>query len=169
MAAGSTYTPIATTTISSSTATVSFTSIPSTYTDLVLVVGGLLQVTGGNSLRMRFNNDSTSLYSTTQIKGDGTNATSTRETGQTSTYAGGAIYSSANPGNAIAHIMNYANTTTYKTVLNRGNQAGNDVVAQVGLWRSTSAINRIDVALGGAFPGDNIASGTFTLYGITAA
>jgi len=169
MAAGNTYVALATTTITSSTATVSFTSIAGTYTDLVLVVGGLLQVTGGNGLRMRFNNDTAGNYSTTQLLGNGTAASSARETSQSSTYAGGATYSSTNPGTAIAHIMNYANATTYKTVLNRGSQAGNDVIAQVGLWRSTSAINRIDVALGGAFPSDNIASGTFTLYGILAA
>ena len=169
MAAGNTYEAIATTTITSSTATVSFTSIAGTYTDLVLVAGGLLQVTGGNGLRMRFNNDTAGNYSTTQLLGNGTAASSLRETGQSSTYAGGATYSSTNPGTAIAHIMNYANTTTYKTVLNRGSQAGTDVITQVGLWRNTSAINRIDVAFGGAFPTDNIASGTFTLYGILAA
>ena len=169
MAAGNTYVALATQTISSSTGTVSFTSIPSTYTDLVLVVGDLLQVAGGNGLRMRFNNDTGTNYSTTQLMGNGTTATSTRETSASSTYAGGATYSTTNPGNAIAHIMNYANTTTYKTVINRGNQASADVLTQVGLWRSTSAINRLDVALGGAFPSNNIASGTFTLYGILAA
>ena len=164
-----TYTLIASTTITSSTATVTFSSIPSTYTDLILVAGSLLQVTGGNGLRMRFNSDTATNYSTTQLLGNGTAASSTIETGASSTYAGGATYSSTNPGTAIAHIMDYANSTTYKTVLNRGSQAGNDVIAQVGLWRSTSAITNITLALGGAFPSDNIASGTFKLYGIEAA
>lgn len=164
-----TYTLIASSVVTSSTATVTFSSIPSTYTDLILVAGSLLQVTGGNGLRMRFNSDTATNYSTTQLLGNGTAASSTRETSTTSTYAGGSTYSSTNPGTAIAHIMDYANSTTYKTVLNRGSQAGNDVVAQVGLWRSTSAITSITLAMGGAFPSDNIASGTFKLYGIEAA
>jgi hypothetical protein len=66
--------------------------------------------------------------------------------------------------------MNYSNSTTYKTVLGRSNRASSDTAADVGLWRSTSAITRIDLAMGGSFPTNNFASGsTFTLYGIAAA
>lgn len=169
MAAGRTYTPIATTTINSSTATITFNNIPQTYTDLVLIAGGILQVSGGNGLRMRFNNDSTAVYSDTEMKGNGSTTSVTRETGNTSAYAGGSAYSDTNPGTAICHIMNYSNTTTYKTALARASQAGQDVLATVNLWRSTAAITRIDLAMGGTFPSNNFTAGTYTLYGIAAA
>jgi hypothetical protein len=164
-----TYEPIATTTVTSSTATVSFTSIPATYTDLVLVVANLLQVSGGNGLRGRFNSDTGTNYSDTTLRGNGTSAVSDRESNQSSFYVGETTYSSSEIGMAICHIMNYSNTTTYKTALSRSGRAGSDTIATVNLWRSTSAINRIDIALGGAFPTNNISTGTFTLYGIKAA
>jgi hypothetical protein len=67
---------------------------------------------------------------------------------------------------AIVNIINYSNTTTYKTLLGRGNTSASRIQATVGLWRSTSAINRIDLNI----QGDNFAVGsTFTLYGIAAA
>lgn len=163
-----TYTLIASSTVTSSTATVTFSSIPSTYTDLILVTGSLLQVSGNNGLRIRFNNDSGTNYSYTQIVGNGTTASSNRTSNDTSGYAGGSAYSTTNPGTAVCHIMDYANTTTYKTALERGAQAGNDTTASVTLWRSTSAITSITLAMGGAFPANNIASGTFKLYGIEA-
>ena len=63
--------------------------------------------------------------------------------------------------------MNYSNTTTFKTILMRANNAALGVDAIVGLWRSTAAINEIKV-----FPtgGANFETGsTFSLYGIKAA
>lgn len=164
-----TYTPIATTTISSSTASVTFSSIPSTYTDLIIISGSLLQVSGSNGLRIRFNSDSGTNYSYVQLVGNGTTASSNRTSNDTSGYAGGSAYSTTNPGTAICHILNYANTTTYKSFIERGAQAGNDTTITSSLWRSTTAINSITLALGGSFPSNNIASGTFTLYGVKAA
>ena len=63
--------------------------------------------------------------------------------------------------------MNYANTTTYKSIIGRANRADSGVDAAVALWRSTAAITRIDIKLknGGSFT----AGSTFTLYGIAAA
>jgi hypothetical protein len=66
--------------------------------------------------------------------------------------------------------MNYSNATTFKTVLSRGNRASAETAADVNLYRSTSALTRIDLAMGGSFPTNNFATGsTFTLYGIAAA
>ena len=169
MAAGRTYTPIATVNITSPTATVTFSNIPGTYTDLVLVGGGVLQINSGNGLRIRFNNDTATNYSDTEVKGNGGSATSQRETNQNSGYAGGQSHSDTNPGTSICHIMNYSNTTTYKPFIARGNQASTDVLLTANLWRSTAAITRIDLAIGSAFPTQNFASGTLTLYGIAAA
>lgn len=165
----STMTPVGTITVSSSTATLTFNNIPGTYTDLILTVSDLKQVTGGNGLRGRFNNDTGANYSDTTLRGDGTTVISNREPNITSLYFGESTYSSTEVGLAICHIMNYANTTTYKTVLCRSGRAGSDTALTVNLWSSTSAITRIDIALGSSFPTNNISTGTFTLYGIKAA
>jgi hypothetical protein len=61
--------------------------------------------------------------------------------------------------------MNYSNTTTYKTILARSNNAGIGLDAIVSLWRSTAAINTVNV-----LADTNFEAGTsFTLYGIAAA
>jgi hypothetical protein len=161
----STYTPIATQTLGSAAASVTFSSIPQGYTDLVLVCN-IAQSSGNNSLRYRFNGDTGSNYSDTYLYGNGTSAGSGRDTSQTS----GTIYvtgSTTIEANYIVQFMNYSNATTYKTVLGRSNRASSEVAADVGLWRSTSAINSISLAMGGSFPTNNFASGsTFSLYGI---
>ena len=57
MAAGSTYTPIATTTLGSA-GTITFSSIPSTYTDLVIVLNGNgSRVAGTDDTGLRLNSD----------------------------------------------------------------------------------------------------------------
>jgi hypothetical protein len=62
--------------------------------------------------------------------------------------------------------MNYANTTTYKTVLSRANNSAAGTEAIVGLWRSSAAITSMTVLS----ETGNIAIGsTFSLYGILAA
>jgi hypothetical protein len=62
------------------------------------------------------------------------------------------------------NVMNYANSTTYKTTLSRADAANEELTAIVGLWRSTAAITSIKVA---ADAGINFSTGsTFTLYGI---
>jgi len=161
----STYTPIASQTLGSAAASVTFSSIPQGYTDLILVCN-IAQSSGNNSLRYRFNGDTGSNYSDTYLYGNGTSALSGRDTSQTS----GTIYvtgSTTIEANYIVQFMNYSNATTYKTVLGRSNRASSEVAADVGLWRSTSAINSISLAMGGSFPTNNFASGsTFSLYGI---
>ena len=168
MAAGSTYTPIATFSVSAQ-ATVSFTSIPATYTDLILVTLGKSSTAGSsvNQYRIRFNNDTASNYSNTQVRGDGSTASSNRDSSQTELYVGLVGQTSASAETSIFHIMNYANTTTFKTLLARGNSSsGGFVCANVGLWRKTpEAINRLDIY----GPSGETLTGTYTLYGIAAA
>lgn len=164
-----TYTPIATTTVGSDTSTVTFSSIPATYTDLVLVCS--VQYNANSVTYAKLNNDSTNKYSTTFLYGDGGTPYSTRYS-QTD-LAGNGIYvnSSTIPisgsyGIIIYHFMNYSNTTTYKTVLHRAGATYQNVVTGVNLYASTSAINQIVFG-----PYSNLikAGSTFTLYGITAA
>lgn len=156
-----TYEPIATNTLGSDTASVTFSSIPSTYTDLVLVSNYRLN-TGDNFLILRFNSDTGSNYSFTNFYSEGTAAASDRATSQTSARIG--FYGSAQ-SNSIVNIMNYSNTTTNKTAISRDN-TNTYVITRVNLWRNTSAITSLTILT----PGPNITSGSaFTLYGIKAA
>lgn len=165
MAAGSTYTPIATTTLGSAAASYTFSSIPSTYTDLVVVVSGNGAV--GTGIVMQLNGATTG-YSLTQLGGAGSSVSSARRTTQSFinlTYAG--FFTTTGQSMLIANIMNYANTTTYKTVLCRSGNAANGTDAIVGLWSNTAAVTSVLIGNDGS---GNIAAGTtFTLYGIAAA
>ena len=178
MAAGNTYTPIATYTVSgSSTASYTFSSIPSTYTDLAVVAfvrsttaatttGFLCQVNGqiGN------------YYDGFILRGDGTSVTSARYNKFINpTYAapvGTMVANNAALGTFSNHVIdwnNYSNTTTYKTFLARSNSqnstAGN-AEEVVNMYFATLAISSITF-----FPeAGNFASGSIiSVYGIKAA
>jgi hypothetical protein len=166
MAAGSTYTPIATTTLGAAQTSYTFTSISGSYTDLYLVIAGSGAVSGGNTL-LQFNSDTGTNYSATILYGDGSSAGSARASSASSMNIGD--LDATSQSNTLVSIMNYANTTTYKTALGRSNRlnAGAAVAAKVGLWRSTAAITSIKVFFSSA---DVFTSGTtLTLYGIAAA
>ena len=174
MAAGNTYVPIATQTLGSAAASVTFSSIPATYTDLVLVVSAFPSSTAaGHYTQIQIGNgsvDTGSNYSDTALLGDGSTASSYRDAPTTSFWcnsAGANMQSATSPLISTINIMNYANTTTYKTALIRsGNPAGNLVYSDVALWRSTVAIDVIKIFISV----DNFTAGsTFNLYGIKAA
>ena len=157
MAAGSTYEKIATTTLGSSQATLTFTSISGSYTDLVLIVNGTMAAS--SNINIWFNG-STSNRSSTRLIGDGSGASSSR---YNSTCIAG-FYSSNNT-TGVFNIYNYSNTTTYKTYISRNN--GDYVICDIGSWASTAAITELSIA---GDSGKNWQSGsTFTLYGIAAA
>jgi hypothetical protein len=157
-----TYEPIATTTLSAGTASVTFSAIPATYTDLVLVFNGTSA--SNQAMELRFNGDTATNYSATRILGDGASATSDR-TSTSDVMLVGNLYTSQTVN--IIQVMNYANATTCKTVLCRSNNAGAQVSFRAGLWRKTpEAITTILVRPGG---GANFSiDGVFTLYGIKA-
>ena len=156
--ATATYTPIATTTVSSATSAVTFNSISNQYTDLRLVLTGS---DTNNYVLIRFNNDSSAIYSRTFLYGDGTNAYSNNSSNITS------LYCTANSTSfGTLDIMNANNTTTYKTSLVEETMT-NEVSRTVYLYRSTSAISRIDILSPSGT--NSITSGTYTLYGIKAA
>jgi hypothetical protein len=180
MAAGNTYTPIATTTLGSNTASYTFTSIPATYTDLVLVMnystansaGAAANVSG----QLRINSDTASNYSQTLMYGFGSTANSGRESTQSVYWIGDYGYLSSTSGvfgNTVLNFMNYANTSYYKTFLERTSNIDNTqgsalgAVSGVGLWRSTAAITSITLMVSST----NVyrTGSTFTLYGIAAA
>lgn len=171
MAAGITYTPISTTTLGTDTATVTFSSIPNTYTDLRVVVSsrctGAQNASSIDSLAY-YNSDQATNYSQTQIYGNGTTIASNRNSNIAYSYVGITSNATANDWPMYTFdIMSYANTTTYKTTLARVNSAAASTSARVTLWRSTAAITSITLynELSLSFK----AGSTFTLYGIAAA
>jgi len=158
-----TYTELLKTTVGTATNSVTLSSIPQTYTDLVLVCN-FINTIGQTDHGVRFNGDSASNYSRTQLYGTGSVAGSNRGTNETSMNFLGYIGTSW--GVSIMQIMNYSNTTTYKTALNRANGASDQVVAAVGLWRDTSAITSLNIIASG---GNFAVGSTFSLYGIANA
>ena len=159
-----TYEPLATTTLGSNQTSVDFSSISSSYTDLVLILEGT--GTADLDLCLRFNSDTGSNYSMTNIRGDGSSVYSTRDTSR-DRMAMGII--TATRTVSRMYIQNYANTTTYKTALSRtdSTNATYGLMARVGLWQSTSAISTITVLTNST---SGLASGmVLSLYGIKAA
>jgi len=164
MPAGNTYEAIATNTLASATSSVTFSSIPSTYTDLVLVYTGTTASGGWPSLRL--NGDTGNNYSGTNMRGNGSVAGSSRFSNYNEIDLAMGSTLGTTQNNIIVHFMNYSNTTTNKTVLARTNNTSVETGAGVGMWRNTSAINSITIKT--QSPDFSIGS-TFSLYGIKAA
>ena len=167
MAAGSTYTKIASTTLGTTAASVTFSSIPATYTDLVLIMNYFS--TASEYPMIQFNSDTATNYSFTEMYGNGTAGASLRQSSINGIWVGYGAYSQAggtNPGTIIVNIQNYANATTYKTTISRANSRIG-VEATGGLWRNTAAINTI--VLKHQTATTYMAGSTFNLYGIAAA
>jgi hypothetical protein len=130
------------------------------YTDLVLVINGTIASPGNYTLR--FNSDTGSNYSDTVLFGDGSTAGSNRRSSQTVGYIGNG---STVIGTTIAHIMNYSNATTFKTILSRSNVTDQRAESRIVLWRNTAAITSVTVFA----DGQNMSIGTtISLYGIKA-
>jgi len=162
-----TYEKIATTTLGSSAADITFSSIASSWTDLRVVFVGTL-VSNNYNLYWNLNGDTSSLYSRTNISGNGSAAASNRATNEAywlNTSPGG--ISSTIPSMTTLDLFSYAGGT-FKTGLIEftADYNGSGVTARyVGLYRSTSAITSIKIS-----SDVNLAAGTTaTLYGILKA
>jgi hypothetical protein len=165
-----TYEPIATTTLASAAASYTFSSIPATYTDLVLIAGNLVATTGNPNVNLQFNGDTGSNYSATILEGTGSSAQAARKTSVTQIVEGNNVsLGGTNPSTIIYNVMNYSNTTTYKTALLRNSELSTTYPgtgATVGLWRNTAAITSVSLTIGSS---TFAAGATFTLYGIKSA
>ena len=166
MAAGATYEPIATNTLGSATSTVTFSSISGSYTDLVLICSIKGDASNG-TIQVRLNGDTGNNYSYTRIYGTGSTVASDRSSNVSSMQL-------EDPSTAFnsqfivakGQIQNYSNSTTYKTMLGRGDEVTNVTMATSNLWRNTAAVTSVTIFT----PSNNFATGsTFTLYGIKAA
>jgi hypothetical protein len=168
-----TYTPIATTTLGSSISSYTFSSIPQTYTDIVLIANYGSTITE-DYLKIQFNSDTSTNYSATRVDGNGSSARSTQTSNQDAFW----VDWDSSCENAITkvstvQVMNYTNSTTFKTSLVRGNRATattptyTGVEAMAVLWRKTpEAINSLELFMSS---GNILAGSTFSLYGIANA
>jgi len=158
----STYEPISTTN-PSGVAQVTFSSIPSTYTDIVCILS--LNPSGADNMAIRFNNDSGTNYSLIRLSGNGTTASAGASTNSSYPVVMAGTYDGGVPAFFKFDIFSYSGST-YKTLLSSASVDKNGSGTQANCsvtWRSTSAINRID--LFGSFGNGT----TVTLYGIKAA
>lgn len=157
-----TYEPIASTTLGSAVTTVTFSDIPGTFTDLVIVAA----VKGSASAYPRIQiNGSGANLSRLWLAGNGSSASSSKSSDN---YIVGGLYwnTADNAFTTITHIFGYSNTTTFKTLLTRASNASVGVEAVVNTWRTTSAITSFSYY---ASSGNLAIGSTFSLYGIKAA
>jgi hypothetical protein len=157
--------------LSSAQSSITFSSIPQTYTDLYLVISGRLSSANSEGLFIEFNGV-TSGYSARDLYGTGSSAaSSTNPFGITSKLFIGSQASTAQTSNTFgissAYIHNYT-TSNQKAVSvdsiyeNNGSASGMDVVSA--LWTGTGAITSIIITSNN---GNLVQYSSATLYGIT--
>ena len=157
-----TYVPLANITLGSSTSSVSFSSIPASFRDLVLVIDGRSGTTTNAVVRLRPNNDSSNA-SRVFMFGDGSSTAS-------QAFTDAFFIATLPPSNqtnatGIAQIMDYVATDKHKTILQRGGPAGQFVSANAARWGSTAAITSLVVMVTTESMG---AGTTLALYGIAS-
>lgn len=167
-----TYDPIATTTLSSGAASITFSSISSAYTDLRLVLVVPASPDTSGNININLNSDSGTNYSETRIIGNGSAASSNRTTSAVRFRPGdGFNWTGSNTAPVLYEMdfFSYAGTTN-KTILfstSEDRNGSGSVKKDVGLWRNTSAITNIAITTDA---GTNYPVGTTaTLYGIKNA
>ena len=165
-----TYTLISSNVLSTAAASVTFSAIPSTYTDLVLRMSGRRDVASASgAFRMRFNGLTTAIYSFTDLTGSGSAAASARASGSTAIAEPETVGDTATASTFSSHefyIPSYTATqnkpmSAFSVAENNTTAAEMSVAAY--LLASTAAINEILIYP----PSGNFMTGSsFYLYGI---
>ena len=165
------YNSISTVTVSSPVSSISFTSIPATFTHLQIrgIASNTANINEG--YRFRFNSDTAGNYSAHRAIGDGTSIAA--DGNANISYAGEA--SSTNSpvpqtfSTLVYDVLDYTNTNKYKTVRalsGKDTNGGGKMTILSGNWRDTAAITSITIFTIDA----NFAQYTqFALYGIKGA
>ena len=157
-----TYTPLATVTLASTTSSVSFSAIPASYRDLVLIVNAATATEG--NLRIQVNGDTGSNYSQVNMRAfgsGGTGSSSSTSTFIASNYSTG--LASTDRAINIYNIMDYSATDKHKTFLIRANHPG-ELDALAGRWANTAAITSVTMTANAVFS----VGSTYSLYGVIA-
>lgn len=166
-----TYTLISSNVLTSSAASVTFSSIPSTYTDLVLKCSVRTdRASTSDQLRITFNGDSSTNYSYITLLGDGSTGSSQNLANASFSqnhYVDGNTATSNTFGNSEIYIPNYlvsVNKPLSGFSAAENNATSAIITAVASLWRNTAAITSIGIV---PTTGPNFVSGsTFYLYGI---
>ena len=164
-----TFSAIATVTVGSGgAANIEFTSIPQTYTDLVVLLSGRTtrsEVT--DSIYIKFNNNSSN-YSFRDLDSNGSSVSSSSANDYPPARVSANTATANTFGSWSAYIPNYASTTTNKSVSLEGMSETNAATAYMritaGLWANTSAITQITLI--SQNPVDFMQYSSATLYGI---
>lgn len=164
----STYDLIASSVLSSNAASVTFSSLPSSYRDLVLIcTARSTRVNTVDYLLFKLNNDTASNYSRIYMDGTGTTTSSYYDTISVGTidFMPAANSTAGVFGIGRMQVMDYSATDKHKTMLIRTDLAERATFAQVTRWAKTEAINEIVFTM----ENGSIASGSsFYLYGIVS-
>ena len=155
-----TYTALANITLGSSASSVTFSSIPATYRDLVLVLAGT--ISASNGMYLRINGDTGANYTAVYAYGNGTLAISDTALVFNGLYAGNFTTTITN---SVNQIMDYSATDKHKTMIQRGNDSAALTIMTAARWANTSAITSVQV-----MPSSGTLSTGFTasLYGIAS-
>jgi hypothetical protein len=154
-----TYTPLATVTLASATSSVTFSSIPATYRDLILVINGTTNTATG--VTATHNGDTTAAnYTLVNLAASSNNTTSSGTASNSNLIS---MYTTRSMG--IIQFLDYSATDKHKTALSRSDNAANDVYAQARRWANTNAITSIAI---GAYGNTFQTGSTFALYGIVS-
>ena len=161
-------------TLTSTAATVTFSSIPATYTDLVLRYSARADnASAVNNLRLQFNSDTATNYSETYMRGNGATAASGRTSSAVELVEGlvidGDSATASTFSNNEIYIPSYTvsqNKPISMAAVQEDNSTTGRFYASAGLWRNTAAITSIYIYLSGG--SGNIKTGSsFYLYGIS--
>ena len=160
-----TYEPIATTTLGSATATITFSSIPNTYTDLKVILFG--KMTSAANAFLTINSDTGNNYFYTRLTGDGIapdSAVGVNQIWQILTVGG---LSASNNGLIEIDLFSYANSSrkSYLIKSAQDDNGGKTINTYIALWQNTSVINNLQLKSQSTFA----IGTTATLYGIKAA
>ena len=163
---------IASTTLSTATATISFTSIPADYTHLQIRAIGRSAASNDYNVNMKINSDTGSNYAYHRLRGDGASASA--QAGSSLSYGFVSAFLPLNSqtanafGCTVIDILDYTNTNKYKTIRAFNgrdvNGSGGEIDLASCLWQSTSAITRLDFTGASADNFDTYTS--FALYGV---
>lgn len=160
--------PLSAFTLPSAQANVEFTNIPQTYTHLQLRINWGYSNTSNNTwLRVQFNGDTTSSYSTHALRGNGSSTFATAVSSQAYLSIGSDDQGSTSAyGVSVADILDYRNTNKNKVTRALSGQDRNGAGAiglWSGLWTKTNAITSIKIFTDLS---NFTASSSFALYGI---
>jgi hypothetical protein len=158
-----TYTPLATITLTGTASSVTFSSIPATYRDLVLVVEH--KVSGGGETDVQFNADTGNNYSTVTMRAGASASTFSATFTSNGIKPQNSVGGSTTVGDFFRlEIMDYSATDKHKTsLLKSGNGSTSFVQNHAVRWLNTAAITSVKCTASGT---TYAVGSTFSLYGV---